>query len=177
MKKRFLLPYFIVLIPALIIVLTFFVYEIYNHGLADGLFLIFLTWSGYILCVPAAHGRFFISTPLRFVLRRTVFTEPYLWFGAIATNIAVLLLIPDVYKEIIPTYLLFHVLTNPSYWPILALGAVGAWYRTAVGHEAYHKRELWHTTVRHLLLIVGLAVLVYFLHIEFILLLNARADG
>ena len=177
MKKRFLLPYFIVLIPTAVLVLTFFVYEIYHHGLADGLFLIFLSWSGYILCVPAAHGRFFISTPLRFVLRRTVFAEPYLWFGAIATNIAVLLLIPDVYKEIIPTYLLFHVLTNPSYWPILALGAVGAWYRSAVGHEAYHKCELWHTTMRHLLLIVGLAVLVYFLHIEFILLLNARADG
>ena len=177
MRKRFLLPYFIVLIPALALVLTFIVYEIYNHGLADGLFLIFLSWSGYVLCVPAAHGRFFISTPLRLIVRRPVFAEPYLWFGAIAVNIAVLLLMPEVYKDIIPTYLLFHVLTNPSYWPILALGAVGVWYRTAVGAEAYHKRELWHTTMRHLILLVGLFTVFYFLHIEFILLLNATATG
>jgi len=56
-------------------------------GLVQGMHLVFLAWSLYVLCVPAAHGRMLIGAPIKIFLKKTFFPEPYLWVACVILNI------------------------------------------------------------------------------------------
>ncbi len=177
MKKRFLAPYLIVLIPWVVIASSFTIYQISKHGIELGLFLILLTWSGYILCVPAAHGRILIGAPLKFIFNRSFLPEPFFWCMAVLINVLTLLLGPKLYEESIFTYLLYRIFITPEYWLILLIGALGSWYRFLVGLGDYRAREATHTLIRHIIFLVGIFFLFYLTHYEFIILMNTTANG
>jgi hypothetical protein len=177
MKKRFLPSYFLVLIPALAAAAGFVAYEIYQHGVVDGFFLVLLSWSAYILCVPAAHGRFILGAPIRLLTGHSFYPEPYFWIGAVILNLVGMFFIPETYFDTLPTHLLYRIFITPEYWLIFVIGLIGTWYRTFVGVQRYREHESTHTIVRHLIFIVGVAVLFYLTHYDFIVMLNTSATG
>jgi hypothetical protein len=177
MKKRYLAPYLIVLIPWTTIASLFSIYQVYKHGVGMGLFLVLLTWSGYVLCVPAAHGRILIGAPLKLIFNRSFLPEPFFWIVAALINACTLFFAPGLYEESIFTYLLYRIFITPDYWLILLVGALGSWYRFLVGLVHYRAREATHTLIRHIIFLVGIFLLFYLTHYEFIILMNTTASG
>lgn len=177
MDKR-ILPFY--LLAFLVTIATwsgYLLYEVLRHGIEQGIYLTVLTWTMYVLCIPAAHGRLAGGWLVGRVLGRPFFPEPYLWGIAVAINFAATLLTPDLYQKTVPTFMLQRIFMTPVWWVILLLGTMGCWYRSMVGPEAYLARRTFHTLVRHLLTLVGMVVFFYLTHADFIILLNALADG
>lgn len=177
MNKKFLSTYLPFLISLTIFFIGFSCYQIFNHGFLQGMHLVFLAWSLYILCIPAAHGRILIGGPSRIIFRKKILPEPYLWTLAAAINIVSLIFTPDVYHHTLPTYLLYRILTIPKYWIILVIGVIGTWYRVICGTERYKKYDATHTIIRHLILLFGLLVLFYMTNYDVIVMINVMASG
>ena len=177
MQKK-LIPWYVLLFTLILVSNASFVtYELYRHGFEQGLFLVALSWSAYLLCVPAAHGRLLFGSIGRGVFGASIFPEPYLWSLAVALNIVTMIFAPEMYVMTAPTFILYRILTTPAYWLILLLGAVGTWYRSTIGSAAYLARRETHTLIRHMITLAGLLILFYLLHQECIVLLNAVATG
>ena len=177
MQKK-LIPWYALLFSIILICSALFVtYELYRHGFEQGLFLVALSWSAYLLCVPAAHGRLLFGSIGRGVLGASIFPEPYLWSLAVTLNVVTMIFAPEMYVMTAPAFILYRIVTTPAYWPILVLGAAGTWYRSTIGTAAYLARRDTHTLIRHLITLVGLLVFFYLMHQECIVLLNALATG
>ena len=177
MKKTFLFPNFLFITPLASSLVLFCVYQIYQHGALDGLYLAALAWSMYVICVPAAHGRVLFGMPAFFMLKKKVFPEVYVWTGAVALNIVTVLFDPKLYQVTIPTHLLYRILTIQKYWPILIIALVGTWYRLMCGHKRYYANERYHTIIRYLILLLGLFVFYWLVKNDFIVMVNAAATG
>jgi hypothetical protein len=177
MHKR-LIPWYLILFPIIFCGATIYtLYEVFRHGLAQGLLLLVLSWSAYVLCVPAAHGRLLFGFLIKKIQGKSFFPEPYLWSLAALINATVFVFMPDLYAQTMLTFMLYCILTTPAYWLILAFGALGAWYRVGVGTIGYADRRKFHTLVRHGITLVGLLLFLYLLHQEFIILLSATTSG
>lgn len=177
MNKKFLSSYLPFLISLALFFSFYSVYEISRHGLAQGIHLVLLAWSLYVLCVPAAHGRVLIGLPVKVFLKKMFFPEPYIWVACAILNIVTMIFNPSLYLKTLPTYLLYRILTVPSYWIILVIGAIGAWYRFICGVKRYTERERMHTIIRHLILIAGLFILFYLTNYDVIVMINIMANA
>ena len=177
MDKR-LFPWYVLVFTCISLLSTAFIgYEILRHGVQNGLYVVLLTWSMYILCVPAAHGRLVFGALMRWATRKSWFLEPYVWGVAVACNLITMIFAPALYRLAIPTFVLYRVLTTPTQWLILIVAATGTWYRTFVGYERYMARRTHHTLVRHLITAIGFALFLYMTHQDFVILLNTTATG
>jgi hypothetical protein len=177
MNKR-LIPWYIFLFSSFFLFVGIYVaYECFRHGVGLGLFMVLLSWSVYTLSVPAAHGRLLIGGLFNLIGGKRVFPEPYLWAIAIVVNLATLLFAPQLYAHTLMTYIFYRALFVPTYWLIFALAALGVWYRSILGYDAYLAGRSTHTMVRHLLTLVGLLVIFYLTHQDFIVLLNVTVSG
>ncbi len=177
MKKRALTLYALLLIPVILGIATFCAYQLFYHGPIIGTCSILLTWSMYILCVPAAHGRILLGAPAKLIFKQPIFPEIFLWSMAAILNIVVLMLAPWIYEATVPTYLLYRIFMVPSYRWILLLAGLGTWYRVIIGTKRYNQNKGTHTLIRHLILIVGLFLFFYLTHHELIIMINATATG
>ena len=177
MKKTFLFPNFLFLVPLVSALILFSVYEIFYHGFIDGLYLAALAWSMYVLCVPAAHGRALFGMPAYFITKQKIFPEVYLWAAAISLNIVTILFDPKLYQVTIPTHLLYRMITIQRFWPVFVIALVGTWYRTMCGHRRYYANEQYHTIVRYLILLIGLFVFYWLVKNDFIVMVNTAATG
>ena len=177
MNKRFLSSY----LPFLLCLTTFFtiysIYEISRYGFWQGMHLVLLAWSFYVLCVPAAHGRLLIGAPIKLLFKRTFFPEPYLWVMAAVLNILTIIFSPLLYTQTLPTYLLYRILTVRAYWIILVIAMIGTWYRVICGTTRYAEREKMHTIIRHLILLIGLFILFYLTNYDVIVMINVMTSA
>jgi hypothetical protein len=176
-KKRFIPQYLLTIIPIGCINICFTAYEVYRHGLIDGLTIVFLSWSAYILCIPAAHGRFLLGAPSRIFFGHPLFPEPYFWCGAVFFNALVIMLKPEIYADALPPTILHRVFITPSYWPIFIIAAIGTWYRVLVGEHNYRAHEALHTLVRHLILLAGVGLVLYTIRYDLVIAINVLANG
>jgi hypothetical protein len=176
-KKRFIPTYLLTVIPIGCIIVLFAAYEIVRHGFLDGIVIVLLSWSAYILCIPAAHGRFLIGAPSRIFFKYPIFPEAYFWCLAVFLNATVIALKPELYTETIPTTILHRVFITPSYWPLFAVAAAGTWYRIIVGMQNYRAHEALHTLMRHLILLGGLGLLLYMVRYDLVIAINVLANG
>ena len=177
MDKRLIPGYLLILTLVFLLFSAYTIYQLMQHGLELGLFLTLLSWSVYVLCVPAAHGRLLIGSGCKLLTGRSFFPEPYLWLFAALLNIVTILFAPEVYTQTLMTYIFYRSVFIPGYWIIFVLAAAGTWYRSTIGTAAYVARTGTHTTIRHLLTLIGLLVLFYLTHQDFIVLLNATVSG
>lgn len=177
MNKR-LIPWYI-LIFSLVFFLSgaYVVYQCMRHGVELGLLLVLLSWSVYVLCVPAAHGRLLVGGGFKLLTGKSFFPEPYVWCFAVAINIVSIFFAPHVYTQTLMTYIFYRAVFMPSCWIIFVLAAIGTWYRSTIGTVAYLAHKTTHTVVRHLLTLLGLLVLFFLTHQDFIVLLNATVSG
>lgn len=176
--NKHLIPWYI-LTSSLVLLFSsaYTVYQCMQHGIEFGLFLTLISWSVYVLCVPAAHGRLIIGGLFKLLSGKSFFPEPYLWGFAIVLNSVSVVFAPQVYAKTLMTYIFYRAIFIPSYWPIFVLTAIGVWYRFSIGTPTYLAHKSTHTAFRHLLTIIGLLVLFYLTHQDFIVLLNATVSG
>ena len=177
MDKR-LLPWYVLVFAFVSLLSTAFIgYEIFRHGVQNGLYVVLLVWSMYVLCVPAAHGRLVLGALMRWLTRKSWFLEPYVWGVAVAVNVVAMIFAPSLYRLTIPTFVFYRMITIPSAWLVFVVGAMGTWHRTFVGHTHYMARRTHYTLVRHLITAVGVALFLYVTHLDFVILLNTTATG
>lgn len=177
MHKR-LIPWYLILFPIISVgSILYACYEIYRHGIEQGLLLILLSLSAYILCIPAAHGRILFGIIAKKFKGASFFPEPYLWGVAVAVNVFSLLFMPQIYPRTMITFILYRVFIFPSYWIILLLGAAGVWYRSLLCTVDYQEKRKMHTLIRHLITLFGVLLIFYLLHQDFIVLLNVTTTG
>ena len=174
-KRNFL--YLLTIIPHLGLLTILTMYNLFHHGIQTGLYLTALCWSFYVLAIPAAHGSVWIAVPLGRLFHRHFYPEPYLWCLAVITNLVTMLCAPQLYHKSMWTFMLYRLITLPKYWVILGIGALGTWLPviTSVWHEGKVRRIF--RLVRYLITLVGLAVLFYLMHQEFVILINTTLTG
>ncbi len=177
MNKRLIPWYLLISFLFLFASVVYTAYECMRHGVEVGCFVVLLSWSVYVLSVPSAHGRLLIGSFFNLLTGRSIFPEPYLWGVAVAVNIVTLLFAPQMYAHTLMTYIFYRALFLPSYWVIFVLAAIGTWYRSTIGTDAYLAYKSTHTVIRHLITLVGLLVLFYLTHQDFIVLLSATVSG
>lgn len=150
------------------LLVAYFVYMSLKYDAATGAWLALLSWSFFVLCTPVADGGFIVAFPVRLLLgARMVVTQGFVWFIAVAINIAALTFAPDAYQDSPLTRLLKTILTTPwPYWSILALSAIGTamsiWFGDEMMDVATHadrKKHHRHGFSYRMLLIVTLCLL------------------
>ena len=156
MNKRLIPGYLLVFSLILLLFSAYTVYQLMRHGLEMGLFITLLSWTVYVLCVPAAHGRLLVGGGFRMLTGKSFFPEPYLWCLAVAVNIMTIIFAPQVYTHTLMTYIFYRSVFIPSYWIIFVFAGIGTWYRSTIGTVSYLANTGTHTAVRHLLTLVGL---------------------
>jgi hypothetical protein len=177
MHKR-LIPWYLILFTIIFAGSALYAfYEISRHGFEQGLYLVALSWTAYVLLIPAAHGRLIVGFLAKKIRGVSFFSEPYLWTLAAGINAVMLASMPEVYVHTMLTFMLYRVFTTPAYWVILVAGAVGAWYRLVLGGVAYAEKRKAHTLIRHVITLFGVLMVGYLLHQEFIILLSATTSG
>lgn len=177
MTRRLFLIYTFSSIVFLLLAVIFVLFQVIRLGLISGLLVSFLTWATYVLCVPAAHGRVIVGGPIFLLTRKRIKPERFVWAFALVTHVVALILQPHLYLLSAPMFLFLRITKTPHYWVILVLGMLGAWYRVALSDDLTPVQERRHAVVRHLLLIVGLFLILFLLHKELIIYLNATSTG
>lgn len=150
-------------------------YLIATHGPKQGTLLALLIWSAYVLCIPGAHGQLLLGFPLRIITSRPIFTEPFFWSLAVATNIFAYFFAPYAYYQTIPTYLLYRIIANPNpYWLIFLVSALGTFFTFMINEDTMHIKSYRNKIIRHLLILSGLLTFLYLSHQELIIILNNK---
>lgn len=177
MNKRISALSLFFFVPLLATLSFFTAYQIYYHGLVEGLHLGALFWSMYVLCVPAAHGNIWLGFPSGYLLHQRIFSEPICWFAAGVLNILSIMITPQIYQESIFTFLLYRILITPQYWIILIIAACGTWFRFMCRslHTARQRRLV--SIIRYIIFLIGLFTLIYLTHCDLVVLINAAATG
>lgn len=114
-------------ISVIIIIIIYFIFATYSHGIKDGLTISLLTWTFFVLCTPVADAGILIDFPIRLVTGiKMIYSEIIVWFIAIIINIFLLTNNPETYDNTIILSLFKHILDTPfPYWIIIILSGVG----------------------------------------------------
>jgi hypothetical protein len=148
-----------------------------EHGFKNALHTILLTWSLFILCIPANHGKIIIGLPARLVLGKPcVHTQIITVSLAVLINLFTYLIIPAAYFSTILTHLLLRIISNPwPYWSIILVCALGTLYKSLIGTKYFYSKKLVHYPLRTFIILSGIFIFFYFSYKELVILLNVRA--
>ncbi|MBS1988539.1 hypothetical protein JST56_06155 [Candidatus Dependentiae bacterium] len=152
---------------------TMLIFLVSYHGIKDGIHSLMLFWSLYVVCIPGAHGKILIGVPCGRFFNIVPSTEPYIWSFMVVLNILSFIFRPEIYQTILPTQLLYLIITTPyPCWATFATAFPGTFYRSLVGVHHYKAR---HAIIRLLLIIGGIIAFLFFTHKELITLLHTVA--
>lgn len=174
-SRSHLLPKFIVSLLLFTLLCTTLTYQTSQLGFALGSYITLLIWSLYILCIPVAHGRFFIGSLIRYFTGKRSFPELFVWAAAASINIFTVIFMPRVYQASMLTFFLYRILITPRYWTILLTTLLAAWYRRMAHTNFTSFSDNIHSLIRHLIFIGGSFLFFYLTHQEFIIILNISA--
>lgn len=147
-----------------------------ENNLSVALQLAFLTWSFYILCIPAFHGRITLGIPYQILTGKILlYPEVYVWIGAVAFNLFEMTQYPNIYFKTFITHFLYQILSTPQIqWLIIAACALGTFYKLFVGYQNFYDRKVLHYFIRMLLIALGVFALIQLSYKELIILINIR---
>jgi hypothetical protein len=148
-----------------------------EQGFKNALHTILLTWSLFILCIPANHGKIIIGLPARFLFGKPcAHTQVITVSLATLINLFTYLIIPAAYFSTILTHLLLRIISNPwPYWSIILVCALGTLYKSLIGIKNFNTKKLVHYPIRTFIMISGIFMFLYFSYKELVILLNVRA--
>ncbi|MFH1831241.1 MAG: hypothetical protein ABH827_00415 [bacterium] len=150
------------------------IYLIISFGLGKGFYLMLLSWSLYILCLPAAHGQLLIGYPVYALFRVSFYIEAYLWLIAVLFNLYTYFCVPGAYMSFAPTHLLFRIISAPNpYWLIIAISALGTFYNVMARLGYFYKKAYKHVFTRYILVLGGFLTFFYLAYQEIIIVLNS----
>ena len=132
-----------------IVVLIFFFYPIVMFGFVKGVLIGFLTWSVYILSIPAAHGYYIFGPIARFIGTKPWQSEPIMLLSAIIFNIFMAILFRPLYHATFFTRHLFRIISKPNpYWLMIVISSLGTLYYYLVGEEQFRVHYKFHKKIR-----------------------------
>jgi len=163
--------------PKFLIVLTIFtlltLFFSVKYGPQLSVYLTFLTWSFFILCIPANHGNIIFGTPIRLFRHKPFFTQPFVWIGAFILNAITFTFSPMIYALTVPTHLLLRMIENPyPCWFVFLVSAIGTMYPILVGTERFYTNRYLHLLIQHIIKIISILTLLYCAHPELVIILN-----
>ena len=164
------------LISTSILTLMFFSFYIDNNFITS-LHEASLLWSFFILCIPAIHGKNTIGFLFNlFTGKSLLYSQVYMWVGAIALNVYTYFYKPGIYLKSAFTHLLLRIVSTPSpYWLIIFFCGFATLYSFFIGQEKFKTKKVTHYTINTFFTILGIFTLFYLSYNEFIILLNIRA--
>ena len=168
--KRYSLIRFILV---LIVLIIYFIFITWRHGIEQGILITLLTWSFFVICTPVADAGLLLDFPLRLITKgRMIVSEVIIWIISFLISISALIFDPGIYDSFIILEIFKKILTNPfPYWSIIILSAIGTFYSIYFADELmdvikhkerkkYHKHMIGY----HLILFIFLIVIILFLY-------------
>lgn len=148
-------------------------FQVLTHGPITGLYLALLSWSFFILCIPAAHGSIIFGVPIRLFRHKPFFTQPFVWVFAFILNAITITFSPIVYTLTLPAHLLLRMIENPyPCWLVFVISAIGTLYPILIGNERFYSNRSFNLLIHHIIKLVGLLTFVYCAHPELVIILN-----
>jgi len=169
--------HFIIFVPLAALFTSFVLFQITSRGLSEGLLIVLIAWSGYVLTVPVAHGRIVIGMINKIIGGKQIFPERYVWMTAAALQTWLFLMYRDLYFKAIFTYLFYRVFTVPQFFIIPVIAALAAWFRTMVWRFVAQEYRYGIAIVRYTIMAIGFVVLFVLLRCDLVVILNSLATG
>jgi hypothetical protein len=143
-----------------------------GNGFLLGLHLTLLTWSMFVLCIPANHGCYVLR--LFSKMFRTRRTEGLALAVAFSYVIFSRVAIPKAFFLSIPTMLFCRIISNPNpYWLIIFVSVAGTFYlsiiRASLSLSTTKKQAAINFCVRAL----GVSTFFYFTYREIVILFSS----
>ncbi len=176
MEKSIKLETLFLVIPFSFLVLLFLSFCI-NHSLSVALLATLITWSAYILCVPAYHGKLILGIPYKIITgKKLLYPERIIWPAALIFCIITTHSYRSVYQTTFITHLFYQILSNPwPQWIIIFISSFGTFYKSILGYQRFFKHKYINYVLRTIIVIFGILTLVYLSYNELIILLNVIA--
>jgi hypothetical protein len=164
------------IIPISFLILLFLSFYL-NHNFTTSITATFITWSFYIICVPAYHGKYILGIPYKFLTgKKFLYPERILWGSALIFNSIIIFKYNSFYETTIITNLFYQILSTPwPQWLIIFVSAIGTFYRSIIGYEKYYKYKYINYSIRTILVILGILTLLFLSYNELIILFNVMA--
>ncbi len=160
-------------IPVILLSILFFSFY-YNHDLKTSIISTFITWSFYILCIPAFHGKLVIGLPYKIITGKTLkYPELIMWSIAAIFTTSSLFFLKDIFFSSIINHLFYIILTNP--WPYLvaiSVATFGTFYRFTIGYNHFFDNKILHYILRTIVIVCSIFILIYLSYNELIILMN-----
>lgn len=155
------------------VVSLLFLYPCAVFGPFRGLLIGLMTWSLWVLSIPARHGRYVFGWYARLKRNEVKHTEPKMLLGALLINVIILMLFRPLYHSTYFTRHLFRILSKPNpYWLMILISALGTLYPYLVGEEQFKLHKTYHRSIRIVLVFIGIALFFYFSWYDLVILLN-----
>ncbi len=160
------------------IVIAYFTFVAFEHGIEQGFWITFLTWAFFVFCTPIADAGFLLDFPIRLLTDiRMVYSEMFVWFVALMITVDTIIFNPHVFEKTVILRFFRHVLYKPfPYWLIIVISATGTFMSVLFGDELidvvkHHQREK-HEEHNHKykLILMAFAVLVLIVLYDFLLI-------
>lgn len=159
----------------LIVIFIFFLYPFITFGFTQGLLVGLLTWSLYVLSLPAAHGYYIFGSLARFIGTKPWQTEPLMLMSAIILNVVMSILYRPIYQSTFFTIHLFRIISKPNpYWLMIVISSLGTLYPYLVGDHQFMAHYKYHRNIRWVLVFIGICSFFYFSWQDLVMLLNDR---
>lgn len=173
MEKNSKLTTLLFIIPVSLLILLFLSFYI-NHNFTTSLLATLITWSAYVLCIPAYHGKFILGIPYKIITRKKLlYPERILWPAAIIFNFISVYSYNSAYQTTIVTHLFYQIISTPwPQWLIILVSALGTFYKSFLGYQNFYKHKYLHYFIRTILIILGILTLLYLSYNELIILFN-----
>ena len=173
MEKSLKLETLFLVIPFSFLVLLFLSFCI-NHSVSVALLSTFITWSFYILCVPAYHGKMILGIPYKIITdKKLLYPERIIWPAALIFNIITMYSYSSAYQTTFITHLFYQILSNPwPHWIIIFISFFGTFYKSIIGYQRFFKHKYLNYSLRTIIVILGILTFIYLSYNELIILLN-----
>ncbi|MBD3273099.1 hypothetical protein GF385_01990 [Candidatus Dependentiae bacterium] len=173
MEQRFKLNLLYFTIPVTFLILLFLSFWM-NHSFFTAIMATFITWSFYILCIPANHGKLILGIPYKVITgKKLLYPERIIWPAALIFSVITMISYVNIYQTTIITHLFYNILSTPRpQWLIIFVSFLGTFYKYFIGYERFFKHKYFHCFIRLILVILGILTFFYLSYNELVILLD-----
>ncbi len=123
-------------LTVLLFFIAYLAFTIMHYGAEQGILIALLSWSFFVFCTPIADAGILVDFPLRLLTGiRMLHAEMSVWLFAFLLNLFTFQAQPTIYNRTIILKLFHHIITQPEFWPIIILSAVGTFFSIYFGDE------------------------------------------
>ena len=166
-------------------ILAFYsIYLFFKFG-NDGLSLLLITWSVFVMATPIPDAGFILDFPIRLLTGvKMIFSEIFVWSIAIGVNLYFLKFNPEIYNKTTITHVFYQILNKPwPDWIIIFISLLGTFLSLYFGDELLdiiifrqRKKYFKHKKKYFIIVIFFILFLFYFLYRYFLSFFNLELN-